>query len=93
MKIWSHEKIKKDLKKAPKMVKERFLEILMDLERGEFPGERLKSKGFPGLLFYRVRVGDYRIIYVYNMEKDEVIILIVGHREKIYKKYLKRLKG
>lgn len=33
---------------------------------------------------YRFRVGDYRIIF--DLEKDEIVVLRVGHRREIYKK-------
>jgi len=32
---------------------------------------------------YRFRIGDYRVIF--DLEKDEVIVLRIGHRRDIYK--------
>jgi len=32
---------------------------------------------------YRFRIGDYRVIF--DIDKDEVIILRIGHRRDIYK--------
>jgi len=40
---------------------------------------RLKDSGF-----FRLRVGDYRVIF--EIEKESIIILKVGHRKNIYKK-------
>jgi mRNA interferase RelE/StbE len=42
-----------------------------------------KLKGAPGL--YRLRVGDYRIIY--EVDRDTVIITIIkiGHRREVYR--------
>ncbi|MDF1558958.1 MAG: type II toxin-antitoxin system RelE/ParE family toxin [Bacteroidales bacterium] len=34
---------------------------------------------------YRIRVGDYRIIYEIDNDKIIVIIVSVGHRKEIYK--------
>jgi mRNA interferase RelE/StbE len=34
---------------------------------------------------YRIRVGDYRIIYEINDDKITVIVVAVGHRKYIYK--------
>ena len=34
---------------------------------------------------YRIRVGDYRIIYEINDDKIIVIVVSVGHRKEIYK--------
>lgn len=35
-------------------------------------------------LGYRIRVGNYRVIYEINDDKIEIIILFVGHRRDIY---------
>ncbi len=34
---------------------------------------------------YRIRIGDYRIIYEINTDKVIVVIVSVGHRKEIYK--------
>jgi len=34
---------------------------------------------------YRVRQGDYRILYVVRNNPDQIIVLDVGHRKDIYK--------
>jgi len=47
----------------------------LPLERGE----RLKYSSF-----WRLRVGDYRVIYEVNDEKQEVIVLFIGHRSDVY---------
>ncbi len=39
--------------------------------------------------FYKMRVGDYRVIY--QVVKDDIDILIIGHRKDVYPKLLKRL--
>jgi mRNA interferase RelE/StbE len=36
----------------------------------------------PRLGTYRYRIGDYRIIF--DLEKDTVIVLRIGHRKEIY---------
>jgi mRNA interferase RelE/StbE len=48
-------------------------------------------RGFPhyrmqGVDAFRVRVGDYRIIYQFNVEKNELYLIAVGNRRKIYRK-------
>lgn len=35
---------------------------------------------------YKLRVGDYRIIYEINKEEEIIIIHFIGHRREIYKK-------
>ena len=38
----------------------------------------------------KLRVGDYRVIY--RIEKNKMaVILVIGHREEVYKKVLKRV--
>jgi mRNA interferase RelE/StbE len=37
------------------------------------------------------RVGDYRIIYSYEPETDEMVIRLVGHRRDIYERARRRL--
>lgn len=34
---------------------------------------------------YRLRVGDYRIIYTFDTAKNEIHLLAVGHRREIYR--------
>jgi mRNA interferase RelE/StbE len=34
---------------------------------------------------YRLRVGDYRIIYTFDKTRNEIHLLAVGHRREIYR--------
>ncbi len=34
---------------------------------------------------YRLRVGDYRIIYTFDTARNEIYLLAVGHRREIYR--------
>jgi mRNA interferase RelE/StbE len=50
-------------------------------------------RGFPhyrmqGVDAFRLRVGDYRIIYQFNVENNELNLIAVGNRREIYKKPL-----
>ena len=38
--------------------------------------------------YRKLRVGDYRIIY--RVQKDEIIVLIIGHRKDVYSHVLDR---
>jgi mRNA interferase RelE/StbE len=40
--------------------------------------------GFKGL--YKIRVGEYRIIYTVKNDRLEVLIIDIEHRSKVYKK-------
>lgn len=34
---------------------------------------------------YRLRVGDYRVIYEIDKLRDELVVVSVGHRREVYK--------
>ena len=71
----------KQLEKLEHNIKER---IVVALERLRIRPESCDIKKLVGMLGYRFRVGDYRVIF--DMEKDKLIILIlqIGHRKNIY---------
>ena len=51
-------------------------------------GRRLES--FPhyrmtGRSEFRLRVGDYRIIYTFNLAKNEIHLITLGHRREVYR--------
>ena len=41
-----------------------------------------------GVDAFRLRVGDFRIIYQFNLEKNELYLIAVGNRREIYRKPL-----
>ncbi len=56
--------------------------------RTEVPHTALREDLNPYLCW---RVGDYRLIYTYDKEPDEMIVRLGGHRRDIYKKAPKLL--
>jgi len=75
-----HPKADRYLNKVDLHLRRRIRDSLRELE--EFPlerGERLKYSSF-----WRLRVGDHRVIYEVNDEKREVIVLFIGHRSDVY---------
>lgn len=70
--------------KLPKPEKERVLKAIYQLPEGNDIKE-LKGKKNKGL--YRLRVGDYRIIYSVDNGKLIVYIVDAGNRGDIYKRY------
>ena len=69
------------LKKAPPEERERLKEALIKLGKNPWLTRYKKLKGYP---FYRIRVGDYRIIYSVDDESKRVYVLIIGKREGVY---------
>jgi mRNA interferase RelE/StbE len=53
-------------------------EIGLSLE--SFPHHRLKGSNR-----FRARVGDYRIIYTFDVEQKRIHLLAIGHRREIYR--------
>jgi mRNA interferase RelE/StbE len=52
----------------------------------------LRLKTFPHVRLtgherYRLRVGDYRIIYTLDLEQNVIHLLAVGNRREIYRNY------
>lgn len=70
--------------KLPKPEKERVLKAIYQLPEGNDIRE-LKGRKNKGL--YRLRVGDYRIIYTIDNGKLIVCIIDAGNRGDIYKRY------
>ena len=54
----------------------------MGLRLKTFPHHRLKGHNR-----FRLRVGDYRIIYTFDAERNIIHLLAVGNRRKIYRDY------
>ncbi|MEM8642922.1 MAG: type II toxin-antitoxin system RelE/ParE family toxin [Cyanobacteria bacterium P01_G01_bin.54] len=73
---------KKELVKLPKDIQKRIAAKLNSLSQNPYSSDTKKLKN--GGDRFRVRVGDYRIIY--KIENDQLVILIVkvGHRRDIY---------
>ena len=34
---------------------------------------------------FRLRVGDYRIIYTFDVSRDELSLVTLGHRREVYR--------
>ncbi|MCI8295844.1 MAG: type II toxin-antitoxin system RelE/ParE family toxin [Lachnospiraceae bacterium] len=74
----------KFIMKLPKPEKERVLKAIYRLPDGN-DIKQLKGQRSKGM--YRLRVGDYRVIYTVNNEKLIVLVIDAGNRGQIYNKY------
>ena len=45
-----------------------------------FPHHRLKGSNR-----FRARIGDYRIIYTFELDQNKIHLLAIGHRREIYR--------
>jgi len=80
-----HPKAAKALDKIEKQIRQRIEERLRELrDHPEKSGKQLKYSNF-----WSMRIGDFRAIYEINREKDQVIVLFIGHRKKVYDDFSK----
>ncbi|PIN90630.1 type II toxin-antitoxin system RelE/ParE family toxin [Candidatus Pacearchaeota archaeon CG10_big_fil_rev_8_21_14_0_10_32_14] len=68
-----------NLNKLESSIVNRILKKIDEFSSDPFSHDIKKLKGDLG---YRLRVGDYRVIF--DIEKDIITILKVGHRKNIY---------
>lgn len=73
----------KSLKKIPKKDIVKIVESIQILSINPFPEGCRKLAGEEGT--YRIRQGDYRIIYEVEGKKLLILVLKIGHRRDIYK--------
>jgi mRNA interferase RelE/StbE len=83
-KVISKPSVHKDLSQLPKPLLLRVLKQFRDLETDPFSTKALKLTGAERL--YRIRVGDYRIIYEVNTEARVIIVHYVRHRREAYRR-------
>ncbi len=74
----------KKLAKQPGTTLQRIRDVIDELETDPRPHGVKKLQGEENL--YRIRVGDYRIIYSIEEKKLIVLVIRIGHRRDIYKK-------
>jgi mRNA interferase RelE/StbE len=60
----------------------RVRDAVRQLGENPLPPGAVKLSGRKG---WRIRVGDYRILYVIDSEADTVTVLDIGHRKDIYR--------
>lgn len=76
------EKIRKIILNFPSPVFTKIENSLLHLEENPRPHGCKKFKGRRG---YRIRVGDYRIIYEIEDNILRVIVIDLGHRKNVYR--------
>lgn len=71
----------KDLNHLPTRIHDRIVEHLISLKEDPRPIGVKKLRGREG---YRIRVGDYRILYSIDDLKKKVEVLSIAHRREVY---------
>ena len=75
--------VRKDLRVLPREVLTRVLRQFESLANDPLPKGSLKLAGSEHR--YRIRVGEYRIVYELRLDTGEVIIHYVRHRREAYR--------
>ncbi len=75
--------VEKDLRSLPKPIVARALEHIEQLKENPFPRQSIKLAGAEQL--YRLRIGDYRIIYGVEVAAKVITIHYVRHRRDVYR--------
>jgi len=74
----------KDLDNIPKTEVEKITATASHLKQNPFPaGKYKKLSGSTGL--YRIRQGDYRIIYTVDTAQKQINIILIRHRKESYR--------
>ncbi len=79
--IWIPKTVQKQLQKIQDPNKKRILERLQQLQNNPRFGNAIKMKNSPG---YRLRVGDYRILYDIDDSAQVVTLRRIAHRRDVY---------
>ena len=74
--------VQKALDRLPDEVVKRVLARLGQLETNPRPADMKKLKGRDA---WRIRIGDYRVIYEIHDRQLQILVITVGHRREIYR--------
>ncbi len=77
--------VEKDFRALPKNILIKILSAIENLAQEPFPNRTSKLEGTEQT--YRIRVGDYRIVYEVDRTQKIVNILYVRHRREVYRKF------
>lgn len=81
-KVLLHPKAARSLKKLQPSIRNRIAGSIRELEQFPEKGDPLSPSQF-----WRLRVGDYRVIYEFDRQTKQVVVLHVGHRKSVYDEF------
>lgn len=77
----------KEFKKVSKKIRDKLLEALELLATNPY-SELIKSKKIRGAQnLFRIRIGDYRVVYEVQKNILKIIVIKIGHRREVYRKF------
>lgn len=71
------------LNKLEQLTSKRIIRSVKDFSKNPRAREFKRLKGETA---FRLRVGDYRIIFDFDLKNNRINIITIGHRKNIYKK-------
>jgi len=74
---------RRDLKSVPARVRKQIDKRILALAENPYPPGSKKLRGAEG--FHRIRVGDYRILYIVETHRLVIVIVTIGHRRDVYR--------
>ena len=80
-------RVKKQLRKLPKYIEEKFWSLVEELKKNPIPARKFdieKLRGYEHT--YRVRLGNYRVIYEIRVKEGKIVIHAVLPGEDVYKR-------
>lgn len=84
--VFLHNQVTKKLKKLDKTYLKRFAELTELLEKDPYPWKNFDLKKIKGIEdTYRIRIGEYRVIYYIEKDKKKIHILKLETRERVYR--------
>jgi len=86
--VYLTRRTQKEIEKLSHEAQDRVLDAIDDLMEDPVPPGSRKLKGDlfgEGLDYYRIRVGDYRVIYTLDEEEYDVLVARVRHRRDAYR--------
>jgi mRNA interferase RelE/StbE len=73
----------RELNNLDSQVRQRITTKITGLRDDPFPSSTKKLQGLPN--HFRIRVGDYRIVYRVDGDRVIVVIVKIGHRKEVYR--------
>jgi mRNA interferase RelE/StbE len=76
------EKVKKRTFKFPQRIQKHLPSIFILIRQNPIIGTKLKGELSD---YYKVRIGDYRLIYKFNAKTSTVEVVKIEHRQGVYR--------
>jgi mRNA interferase RelE/StbE len=73
---------RKELARIPTHFQIRIARAILVLEDNPFPHGCKKLKNRDG---FRIRVGDYRVLYFADTKSRQIVVGVIGHRREVYR--------